>query len=216
MSEVRAVFFDFDGVLIDSEPIHYAAWIAALKPLGVSISEELYLERFTGIEDRAAIAWLASAQEPPRSFDELWATFPRKQKIFLDRILAEPRMPRDTCRVLEELKVHGYTVAVVSSSSSCELWPALERNGVRHLIDVGVFAEDVTQKKPHPEPYLTALRMAGVDRALVLEDSKAGIASATAAGCEVIPVTDVGEVGSLVRERLGIERIEVAEPGSGA
>jgi beta-phosphoglucomutase len=209
------VFFDFDGVLIDSEPMHYAAWIEALKPYGVGISEELYLEKFTGIEDRAAIAWLASVQEPPRDFEELWAAFPRKQQIFLDRILAEPLMPRDTCRVLEELKVHGYTVAVVSSSSSCELWPALERNGVRHLIDVGVFAEDVVHKKPHPEPYLTALRMAGVDRALVLEDSKAGIASATAAGCEVIPVTHVREVGRLVRERLGIERIEVAETGAG-
>lgn len=215
MSEFRAVFFDFDGVLIDSEPMHYAAWIEALKPYGVGISEEQYLEKFTGIEDRGAIAWLASAQDPPRGFEELWAAFPRKQQIFLDRILAKPLMPRDTCRVLEELKVHGYTVAVVSSSSSCELWPALERNGVRHLIDIGVFAEDVAQKKPDPEPYLTALRMAGVDRALVLEDSRAGIASATAAGCEVIPVADVREVGRLVRERLGIERIEVAEAGAG-
>lgn len=202
MPDYQAVFFDFDGVLIDSEPLHYQAWSEVLAPLGITISEDVYLERFTGIEDRAAIEWLTSAQVPPRPFSELWATFPAKQRIFLERILAEPLMPPDTCKLLEELKVAGYIVAVVSSSSSCELWPALERNGVRHLIDVGVFAEDVRQKKPNPEPYLKAKALASAERVLVLEDSAVGMASATAAGCHVIQVTDVEKVAAQVRQHL--------------
>lgn len=204
--EFRAVFFDFDGVLVDSEPLHHAAWAEALAPLGIEISQQDYLDRFIGIEDRSAIEWLAAAQNPPRDFNELWSAFPRKQEIFLERILAKPSIPADTCALFEELKLHGYTVAVVSSSSACELWPALERNGIRHLVDIGVFAEDVVRKKPDPEPYQKALRAAGLDRALVLEDSRAGIASATAAGCEVITVTDVRQVARQVRERLSLDR----------
>lgn len=204
LPEYQAVFFDFDGVLIDSEPLHYQAWAQALAPLGITVSEDVYLERFTGIEDRAAIEWLASVQEPPRPFAELWATFPAKQQVFLKRILAEPLMPSETCKLLEELKLAGYIVAVVSSSSSCELWPALERNGVRHLIDLGVFAEDVQQKKPNPEPYLKAKTLANVEQVLVLEDSAAGMASATAAGCQVLQVRDVEKVAAQVREHLGM------------
>lgn len=203
MTEPRAVLFDFDGVLVDSEPIHHVAWSAALAPLGIHLSAELYLERFIGIEDRGAIEYLASTQTA-HTFDDLWATFPRKQQIFLERMLAEPLVPESSTKLLEQLKAEGYGLAVVSSSSGCEVWPILERNGLRHLFDVGIFAEDVQRKKPHPEPYQKALEAIGVPQALVVEDSNAGIAAATAAGCEVIQVTDVTQMASQVRERLGL------------
>lgn len=201
MRKFQAVIFDFDGVLVDSEPLHYHAWSEALAPLGVQVSEEVYHERFIGIEDRGAIEWLASAH-PTHSFEDLWATFPRKQELFLERILAEPLVPEASRKLFEQLKVEGYLLGVVSSSSRCEVWPVLELNGVRHLFDLGVFAEDVVRKKPHPEPYQKALEAMGVQQALVLEDSNAGIASATAAGCEVIRVTDVTQMAVQVRERL--------------
>lgn len=203
MSQPRAVLFDFDGVLVDSEPIHHEAWSAALAPLGIHLSAELYLERFIGIEDRGAIEYLASTQTT-HTFEDLWTTFPRKQQIFLEKVLAEPLVPESSAKLLEQLKAEGYRVAVVSSSSGCEVWPILERNGLRHLFDLGIFAEDVTRKKPHPEPYQKALEAIGVSQALVLEDSKAGIAAATAAGCDVIQVTDVTQMASQVRERLGL------------
>lgn len=201
MSKLQAVLFDFDGVLVDSEPIHYEAWSEALAPLGVKVSEEVYLERFTGIEDRGAIEWLASVH-PAHTFEDLWNTFPRKQQLFLERVLAEPLVPEASVKLLEQLKFEGYLLGVVSSSSSCEVWPVLERNGLRHLFDIGVFAEDVVRKKPHPEPYQKALQAIGLQKALVVEDSNAGIASAMAAGCEVIRVTDVNQMAEQVRERL--------------
>lgn len=203
MTKPRAVLFDFDGVLVDSEPIHHEAWSEALAPLGVHLSAEVYLERFTGIEDRGAIEWLASVN-PAHTFEALWATFPRKQELFLERMLAEPLVPESSTKLLEQLKLEGYRVAVVSSSSGCEVWPVLERNGIRHLFDLGIFAEDVKRKKPHPEPYQKALEAIGVREALVLEDSSPGMASATAAGCEVIQVTDVTQMAAQVRERLAL------------
>jgi HAD superfamily hydrolase (TIGR01509 family) len=83
-----------------------------------------------------------------------------------------------------------------------EVEPILEKNGIRGYLDAGVFSDDVTRKKPHPEPYLMAKHRLQVERALVMEDSDAGQTSARAAGCEVLKVADVGQVAMLIRERL--------------
>lgn len=200
----EAVLFDFDGVLVDSEPIHFAAWQEALGPLGVHLEIDPYYQRFIGLEDRAAIRMLAQEQQPPRTFEELWPAFPHKQRIFTERIHAAPQVPQSTQALVAALRNAGYKVAVVTSSSGAEVRPLLESNGILQYLDACVFAEDVTRKKPDPEPYLTAKQRLGVDRALVLEDSQAGIASARAAGCEVLGVTDVGQVAALVRQRLGL------------
>lgn len=203
MKKVAAVLFDFDGVLVDSEPIHHEAWSEALAPFGIVIDEDTYQEHFIGIEDYTAIRWVA-ARYPEHAFEELWATFPRKQEVFLERVLAKGRVPEDTEKLLSQLRHAGYRVGVVSSSAGAEVWPVLERQQLRPFFDVGVFAEDVTLRKPHPDPYLKALNLLGEERALVLEDSNAGITSATAAGCDVLRVTDVTRMATQVREHLGL------------
>ncbi|MCZ2155724.1 MAG: HAD family phosphatase [Bryobacterales bacterium] len=203
MEKISAVLFDFDGVLVDSEPIHHEAWSVALSPFGITIDDETYRQHFIGIEDYGAIRWVAS-RYPDYTFEELWATFPRKQEVFLDRVMRNAWVPEDTAELLGQLKNGGYLIGVVSSSAGAEVWPVLERQELRPFFDVGVFAEDVTRRKPHPDPYLKALNKLGGPRALVLEDSQAGIASATAAGCEVIRVTEVSKMAAQVREHLGL------------
>lgn len=200
----KAVLFDFDGTLMDSEPIHFEAWREALQPLGVAVEHDLFMERFVGVEDREAIRMLAELQDPPRDFEDLWATFPSKQQIFREIIGARPQVPEATKDIIADLKAAGYLLGVVTSSSEEEVVPILERNGIRPYLDTAIFRENVIHKKPHPEPYLKALEALGVDHALVLEDSKSGIAAALAAGCEVVPVVDVNEVARQVRERLGM------------
>ncbi len=200
----EAVLFDFDGVLVDSEPIHFGAWQEALAPLGVSLPVDPYYQRFIGLEDREAIRMVAEELSPPRMFEELWPAFKTKQHIFSQRIQTGPKVPLSTREVIGSLKAAGYRVAVVTSSSSAEVRPLLEQSEILHLLDTQVFAEDVTRKKPDPEPYQTAMERLGVRRSLVFEDSAAGMASARAAGCEVIQVEDVESVASLVRARLGL------------
>ena len=205
IDNVEAVLFDFDGVLVDSEPIHFAAWKEALEPHGVQLSEQVFLDRFVGLEDREAIRLVAEEQVPPRNFEDLWAAYAVKQRIFGARIAASPLVPMGSRELIAHLKSAGYRVAVVTSSSRNEVEPILVSCGIRSLFDVGVFAEDVSRKKPDPEPYLTAKRLLNVSRTIALEDSNAGQTSARAAGCEVIPVTDVMMVATQVRERLGLE-----------
>lgn len=205
MSEnLKAVLFDFDGTLMDSEPIHYEAWRQVLEPLGVTVDHDVFLERFVGVEDREAVRQLAELQNPPRDFDELWATFPRKQQIFRQIIASKPQVPPQTREAIAALKEAGYLLGVVTSSSSEEVIPLLERNGLSLYLDTAIFREDVVNKKPDPEPYLKALKSLNVETALVFEDSRSGIASAKAAGCEVIPVVDVAQVAQQIRERLGV------------
>ncbi|MCW5963573.1 MAG: HAD family phosphatase [Bryobacterales bacterium] len=203
-NHIEAVLFDFDGVLVDSEPIHFAAWQEALAPFGVALPVDPYYTRFIGLEDRAAIRMLAAEQVPPREFDELWPAFQVKKHIFNERFEKAPQVVDKTRDVIAELSAAGYRLGVVTSSSVQEVDPILVRNGIRQYMQTCVFAEDVARKKPHPEPYLTAKHRLGVERALVLEDSHAGMESAQASGCEVIRVTEVGEVAGLLRARLGL------------
>ena len=199
---VEAVLFDFDGVLVDSEPIHFAAWQDALRPLGVEISAEDFLQRFIGLEDREAVRIVAEAQTPPRPIEELWPAFDAKQRIFAERIQNMPQVPEATRVVMGELKNAGYKIAVVTSSSRMEVEPILQNNAIHAYLDACVFADDVSRRKPHPEPYLKAKVLLQVQHALVMEDSNAGQTSARAAGCEVLVVTDVGQVAGQIRQRL--------------
>jgi len=200
----EAVIFDFVGVLVHSEPLHFAAWQQAMTTLGVELAFDRYYHRFLGLEDRVAVRIVAEELEPPRSFDDLWPAFDLKQRLFLEKISAAPQVPESTRRIIARLRAEGYRIGVVTSSSGHEVEPLLISNGIRDYMDVCVFAESVSRKKPDPEPYLTAKQLLRVTRALVLEDSEAGMTSARAAGCDVIPVTNVEGVAKLIRERLGL------------
>jgi HAD superfamily hydrolase (TIGR01509 family) len=96
----------------------------------------------------------------------------------------------------------SYKLAVVSSSSCAEIEPLLIAGGLRTHFDTVVGGEQVKRHKPKPEPYLLAAARLGVTRALVLEDSAAGIASGRAAGFEVLAVERPADVPDLLRQRL--------------
>ena len=103
-------------------------------------------------------------------------------------------------QLLDELV--GYKLAVVTSSSKLEIGAILKSEKILDRFDVAVYGDDVTNLKPHPEPYLLALERLGVTKALVLEDSEPGMRSGRAAGCEVLAVKHPSEVAGMVRARL--------------
>ena len=95
-----------------------------------------------------------------------------------------------------------YRLGVVTSSNIREVGGLLEAAGLMPYLDTVVHGGEVKRHKPAPDPYLLALERLGVKTALAVEDSKAGIASARAAGLDVIEVTDAAEVPQLVRDFL--------------
>jgi HAD superfamily hydrolase (TIGR01509 family) len=203
MSEFDSIFFDFDGVLVDSEPVHCACWAEVLKPMGVVLEWEVYRDHYIGIDDRDMLRALAAAAVPPCEWQVLWEQYPKKKELFRSRMLEAPRFPETLAGLLEWL-AERFRLAVVSSSSLFEIEPLLEGAGLRGYFQTIVGGGDVLRQKPHPDPYLLAAQRLGSQKALVLEDSAAGMASGRAAGFEVIAVPHPTEVPRLLRGRLGI------------
>lgn len=201
MREFEAILFDFDGVLVDSEPVHYHCWIEVLSRYGLTLSWESYARNCIGVADRAMIRMLCDLNGRLDLFDAIWDEYPRKKSIFRERIVESVPMPLATKELLPRL-AQEFKLAVVSSSGRLEIVPALEAVGVAACFSGIVTGEDVKMLKPAPEPYLKAAELLGVTRALVIEDSEAGIASGRAAGLEVLTLTHAGQLAAKLRARL--------------
>lgn len=201
MPEFEAILLDFDGVLADTEPLHWACWSEVLAPLGIVLSWEFYQDHCIGIDDRDMLRVLASQASPPRPWDDLWALYPAKKKLFRERTLAAPPFDPELDAFLGRLH-REYKLAVVTSSSCAEIEPLLEAGGLRRHFDALVGGESVAHHKPAPDPYLLGAARLGVRKALVVEDSAAGIASGRAAGFEVLVVEHPADVPGLVLRRL--------------
>jgi len=201
MSEFDAIFFDFDGVLLDTEPVHCACWAEVLRPKGIDLTWEYYHQSCVGIDDRDMLRILGRSAQPPREFDELWTLYPEKKRLFQAR-MTRPEFEAHVISMLPQLS-RDYRLAVVSSSACGEIEPLLVAGGIREHFATIVGGDQVKAQKPAPEPYLTAAKRLAVQRALVIEDSDAGAASGRAAGFEVLQVKHPREVAPRLVERLG-------------
>jgi HAD superfamily hydrolase (TIGR01509 family) len=196
-----SVLFDFDGVLADTEPVHFACWAETLAPLGIRLEWEFF-ERFcVGVDDRRVIGMIAEAADPPRDPEVLWAEYPRKKELFRARMLSAPPFAPEMADFLADLHAQ-YKLAVVTSSARSEVESLLVAGGLRQHFDAMVCRQDVERLKPAPDPHLRAARTLGVSSPLVVEDSAPGIAAARAAGFEVLPVKNAAETPRAVTNRL--------------
>jgi HAD superfamily hydrolase (TIGR01509 family) len=200
MGRYDAVLFDFDGVLLDSEPVHFACWAEILQPIGVEIDWPYYRKYCIGLHDDLVISFLAARADPPLVPQDIWRLYPRKRQSFLRKLQPAPPFPQDLVSLLGGLRAYG--LAVVSSSDRSEIEPLLEAGGIRSYFQALVCAGDVEEKKPAPEPYLAAARLLGANAPLVVEDSDNGVASGLAAGFDVLRVSAASETAAAVAGRL--------------
>ena len=197
----EAILFDFDGVLADSEPVHFECWQEILDEHGINLDWKTYCDHGIGVSDRRLLALLCDRADPPHDVELLIAEFPRKKDLFRARMLERQPFSPDVFRLLPELR--AYRLAVVTSSGQTEVEPVLEKAGLRGFFHTVVYGGDVLHHKPAPDPYLLAVERLGVGRALAVEDSDAGEASARAAGLDVLRVMTAPEMPMLLRQRLG-------------
>jgi HAD superfamily hydrolase (TIGR01509 family) len=139
--------------------------------------------------------------DPPADEAKLWETYPDKKRLFQERMAVDPPFAPGVAEFFREL-VQSYRLGVVSSSSRTEIEPLLEAVGIRPYLSVLVCGGDVQRHKPAPEPYLLAGERLGIKRALVIEDSAPGMASARAAGFDVLRIADPAQMMADVRRRL--------------
>ena len=196
-----AILFDFDGVLADTEPVHFACWAEVLRPFGISLTWDYYRRHGIGIDDKEMLRELARLAEPPLDWRALFAEYPKKKELFRQRVLAHPPFDPALGAFLAGLH-RAYQLAVVTSSACSEIDPLLAAGGLRAYFDALVGAENVSRYKPDPEPYRKAAELLGARAPLVVEDSAAGLASGTAAGFAVLQIPAPSQVPALVAQRL--------------
>ena len=196
----QAILFDFDGVLVDTEPLHFACWRDILRLFGVELDWDTYNVRCRGVADHDMIGALCALRSPPAPFEAVWAEYPAKKQRFRALAAANDLVSDAVRSLLEELA--GYRLAVVSSSARAEVEPILARGGIHRCFGALVFGEDVERLKPAPDPYRKAADLLGAASALVVEDSQSGLASGRAAGFNTLFIPRVEDMPRLVRQRL--------------
>lgn len=195
---IRAVIFDFNGVLVDDEHVHFVLLREALANEGIALSEEQYLERYLGYDDRGCFVTAlteAGQEAAPARVDTLIA---RKAERYAEVAETGLRFFPAAAKSLEAL-AGRWPLAICSGALRAEIEFALDRLRARGRVLAIISAEDTTRCKPDPQGYhlaleaLRALMPNGLDlvagECLVIEDSLAGVASAKAAGMVALAVS---------------------------
>ena len=226
---IRALLFDFNGVLVDDEPLHLELFQRVLAEEGLGpLTAEDYYGRYLGFDDRGCFsAVLAAAGRAVEPFWLAWL-IARKASYYRDEIHRRgyPFFP-GAVALVEAAAARGWMLGVVSGALREEVEGALRQAAIRDRFKVLVTAEDVEAGKPDPASYRLALaelnsqpplpaRLIHPHEALAIEDSPAGFESAAAAGLTTLgvahsyPADRLAGAGAVVETLAGItpERLQ--------
>lgn len=185
----RAVIFDMDGVLVDSEPVYIQSFRDFLNRHGGK-ADESTLNKIAGASAKRTWELVAQMWHEPISPEKVRGIYKGEQPEFL--IPYREIMFPGIEELLGFLKEKGMILAVASSSSQASIQRMLEETGIKSYFSHVVSGEMFRESKPHPEIYLYTLSCLGLpaDDCLAVEDSAYGIQAAKNAGLEVAAVKD--------------------------
>jgi beta-phosphoglucomutase len=192
-----ALIFDFDGVVVDSEPIHLAGFQHVLGRLGLVLTEQDYYARYLGYDDHDCLM-IAARDAGLELAEPKIAELTAAKTAFVQRAFAESIQPQPgALELIRAAAAEGVPLAVCSGALRDEIELACRTVGVWECFQAVVAARDVARGKPDPEGYRKAhqrLRAAtGRElrprRCIAVEDSPAGIDAARGAGMKVLAVT---------------------------
>ena len=203
--KLKAILFDLDGVILDSEKIYQRFWIQAAAELGYHISDEVFLQLRScdasiarRIVEEAANAPGANITDirndsigAPTAYDLIRA---HRKKMMSDYMRSHGLELKDgVAEFLSELRQYPVKKAIVTSSSLEEKLPLLEKLGIAECFDEIVSVKEAARGKPFPDLYLSACGKMGLapGECLAIEDSPNGVRSAHAAGVKVVMVPDL-------------------------
>ncbi|WP_298394977.1 HAD family phosphatase [Sphingobium sp.] len=186
---IRAVIFDMDGTLLETEAVHRNAFAQTAQALGWPMSDALLLS-MVGIHRDENERMLAEHMGPDFPLARFYAD---SDALFEAAVDAGIPLRPGALLLLDHLAQAGIAMALATSTAAPYAQQRLEKTGLLPYFDVIVTRSDVERPKPHPEPYLLAAQRLGVDpaHAVAVEDSYAGVRSATAAGIATVMVPDL-------------------------
>lgn len=186
--------FDYNGVLVDDEAVHLEAFRDALRPLGISIKDADYWERYIGFDDREGFAAMLEDAGRPAPSELVEELIRAKRPLYLARAERDLKSFPGAAALVRQQAALG-PVLVVSGALRDEIRLGLQQLGVADCVQHVIAAEDTSASKPDPEGYQLALAWLDAQghgdvrrQAVVIEDSLAGIAAAKSAGLCCIAV----------------------------
>jgi HAD superfamily hydrolase (TIGR01509 family) len=192
----RAIIFDMDGVIVDSEPRHERAFRDIFEQIGYGETHGMDFPAYYGRSDHTLWVDFIAKHKPTHTIDELSAW---KQRRFLEIIREEQPIFEDLPQLVQRLSL-VYKLGLASGSYHPVIEAILSLKDLRQYFPVVVSVQDVQNGKPAPDVFLRAAEMLKVppNECCVIEDSAAGVEAARAAGMTVIAITN-----SLPAEKLG-------------
>jgi beta-phosphoglucomutase len=221
---IRAILFDFNGVLVDDEPIHLEMFQRVLDEEGIALSKEDYYSRYLGLDDRACFAAVLERAGQAATVPRLMRLIARKASYYQERIRKEgyPFFP-GAVELARSLAAQRRMLGVVSGALREEVEGALRQAGIFSLFKVLVTAEDVAESKPDPEGYLRAMeglnsqpplpeRLFHPHEVLAVEDSPAGLAAAAEVGLSTLGVAQTYPAAVLSEADAVVESLRELTP----
>jgi len=195
---LKAILFDLDGLLVDSEPLSRQSWAEVIAEAGYELSDAIFLQMI-GRTEKEVKRLFKQAFGEDFPFE---AVYQRREQHFVEALEREGVPPKPGAHeLLAYLERVGLQKAVASSTYRYLAEMKLRGAGLHSYFEVIVTGDDVAHGKPAPDIFLEAARRLGVTPAecIVLEDSTAGIQAANAAGMRCIHIPDVQPVPEAVR-----------------
>ena len=187
--QVKAIVFDMDGLLIDTETVIFRAMQLASEGIGAELPLTVF-QRMVGLQDAASD--LIVVEHFGQGFDlDAWSKAVRVHAKA--QMAAGVALKAGEVEILDQLQKAGLPCAIATSSSLASVQRNLGPHGLVERFGALVTRDLQTRGKPHPEPYLKAAEMLGVAASdcLALEDSHNGVRSASSAGMMTIMVPDM-------------------------
>ena len=181
----RALLFDLDGTLAETDSLHLPTWIDILQPYGIEVDEAFYKERISGRSNSKIVQDLL----PNLSAEEGRKLADAKEASFRDRTHELQPLP-GLLDFMEEAKNRGLSLALVTNAPEENVEAILLALELGEFFDEVVLSDEVGNVKPDPAPYRAALDRLGVrpEEALAFEDSTSGIVSSVTAGIPTVGI----------------------------
>jgi HAD superfamily hydrolase (TIGR01509 family) len=212
---IRAVVFDFDGVIANSEPLHYRGFRDVLAGEGVTLDEHDYYTRYLGFDDAGVFQAIAS----DRGLDwqrPLVARLMERKAARLEELEREASVLFPGARTAIERLSQACTIAIASGALRAEILRVLEREQLAHHFAAVVAAEDTPASKPAPDPYLRAVDLLSASSrvpirprdCVAIEDSQWGLQSAKVAGLRTVAITHTYPATALPEAELVVDHLD--------
>ena len=187
---IRAVVLDFDGVIADTERLHYAAFRDVFADRGWTLSEAAYFDRYIGYDDYGLVREFVRDSGMSITADDGNALVEAKGQLFGRHLESADILFPGAKASIEQL-AGRFPIGIASGALHHEIVAILRTSGLLGRFSVIVAADDVTESKPAPETYLRAAERLGVPASdcVAVEDSVAGLEAARSAGMRTIGVT---------------------------